>query len=77
MGAGIRFGAVGGLTPGFLVGTGGMDPYDRPLRSPNSSPNSPFHHSLLRAVKVTGRSIPGACVTVDPLSKVKGFGLGV
>ena len=32
----------------FLVGHGGMDPYDSPLRSPKESPNNPFPHSLLR-----------------------------
>ena len=31
----------------FLVGNGGMDPYDNPLRVPNSSPYNPFLHSLL------------------------------
>ena len=33
-------------TPWFLVGNGGMHPYDSP---PYSSPNNPFPHSLLRA----------------------------
>ena len=34
----------------FLVGNGGMDPYDSPLRVPysNYSPYNPFPHSLLR-----------------------------
>ena len=30
------------ITPWFLVGNGGMDPYDSPLRSPYSSPKNPF-----------------------------------
>ena len=30
-----------------------MDPYDRPFRSPKSSPNNPFPHSLLRTREKT------------------------
>ena len=39
------------FAPRFLVGNGGMDPYDGPLRSPYSSPKNPFLHSLLRTIQ--------------------------
>ena len=39
----------GSFSPWFLVGHGGRDPYDSPLRSPKSSPRNPsFPHSLRR-----------------------------
>ena len=34
-----------------LVGKGGMDPYSSSFLIPNSSPNNPFPHSLLRATQ--------------------------
>ena len=40
--------ALSDSTPWFLVGNGGMDPYDSPLRSPIVVPKPPFLHSLLR-----------------------------
>ena len=40
-GRGFR-GSAEGFSPWFLVGNGGMDPYDRPLRPPKSSPKKPI-----------------------------------
>ena len=36
------------LSVWFLVGNGGVDPYDAPLRVPYSGPYNPFPHSPLR-----------------------------
>ena len=47
------FDKAGTTTLWFLVGNGGMDPYDSPLRSPLVGPNNPFPHSLLRTREKT------------------------
>ena len=46
----------------FLVGNGGMDPYDSPLRSPIVSPKNPFPHSLLRTREPNVDSDATACI---------------
>ena len=63
--AGLRSSTVGGLdlrvqgliTPWFLVGYGGMDPCDSPLRSPILVPETPFPHSQLRTREITASGI--------------------